>query len=334
MRLRTVCFQSVVILVSWAIICNGCKKDEPTQEGALETARRLLSEDGSFGTGFDQAMILLESLQKQEGLSGRTSEQAGLMLQSRAILELFLAAWLSGDEVLYEKLKSVLQTQLDGPLSEPRNFQLFAQVLMERFRKVVRREADAEVKAQAEALVLFTTGLQAVLFRAKQAYFEGRQAVSAHDELRYLDAILAIRDLVVETHRKTEHPEENWQYISLTVLGRVCERTAARYVALLCTPDDPATTEEYCHSDLRDIPASRKARGKGFLTRFCLPEGLSKTGDSGPEGLALVKAYYDDAFAVLEQEKFGLSPGLRHVVSGFKDDREAAYASLAAFFDE
>jgi hypothetical protein len=333
MKGRTVYVPSVVILVSWALICTGCKKEEQTPEGAFETARQLLADDDSFGTGFDQAIMLLESMQQQEGPSDKMSEQVGLMLQSQAILELFLAAWLSGDQDLYEKLKSVLQTQLDGPLSTPRNFQLVAQLLLERFRKVARRDADAEVKARAQALVLYTMGLQAVLFRAKQAYFKGRLAVIAHDELRYLDATLAIRDLVVETLHRTERPEENWQYITLTVVGRVCERTAARYVALLCTPDDPSTTEEFCHSDLKDISASRKARGKGFLSRFCLSEEHSETDGSEPAGLDLVMGYYDRAFDELEQKQFGLSSGLRHVLSGLKDERSAASAALETLFN-
>jgi hypothetical protein len=284
-----------------------------------------------FGKEFEKCLAVLETLPEQ------TDDKAVIfgarLARAQALLELSLAAQLTGSKALTEQLKIALGLQLDGELLLPRNYQIVAQVLLEEFRLVARETAGTPtLQRQAAALALYTVGLQGILFRAKAEYFKGRDAVAAIPELAYFDHLSAVRDLMVETIDRADGPDGNWQNVVLTVVGRVCPRAAARYVMQLCTAVDLTTeSEEYCHPDFRKIPAGRQAQGRGLLAHTCAPREVD---DGSLLGLAAVKAYYEPAFQSLLTDNSGLRPTLKQAVQKMANRREVAYEALSVFLDQ
>ncbi len=321
--MRTAAAALPLLLVVLLTLAAGCRKEAvpPSPEQVLAaTLEKLAGAD--FGPDFDAALELLDTLPKQ--VEDKAVSLPALLARDLALLDLFLTVQLGGDAALYERLKEHLGLQLDGAATDPRNYQICAQALLERFRLVEREAAGLpEVQARARALGLLTNGIQGILFRSKHYYFEGRDAVRAIPELRYLDQVLAARDLVVETLVRGDGVEKNWQNIALTVFGRVCPKAAARYVSMLCTAESPIEpAEEFCHTDLAKIPPTRRARGEGFLGRFC------STAEDGPVGLDALKAYYDPAFDAALADAAGLRPALRNVMADLAARKDEAYAAL------
>ncbi|MBM4353670.1 MAG: hypothetical protein FJ109_07705 [Deltaproteobacteria bacterium] len=339
----------------------GCRKEEPRPFARLLDEQRKALVATDYGEAFDQSMAVVDELatQKQDVNVGVEA----ILLRSRVHLDLLVAALLTDDPALYEKLKLRLSWRLERPLTDPRNLQLLAQDLLETFRLVVRESKDrAEVRGQAQALALFADGIQGILFRNKSRYFEGRTAVAALPELRYLDDLMCVRDLTHECLRRNGAPAGNWQYITLTVVGRVCPDAAAKYLDRLCsTPAalaDPAR-DEYCTTDFEVLPIEmRKDAGK-FLQGACrLPTvgvgaggtaarsgaagGSSQAGaaagtvpaaeGSSATGLAVVRAFYEEAFARLEKEADTLPGPTRDAVRKLSVDKDAALKGVDMLF--
>jgi len=309
---------------------SGCSKEQPpgAEEVLARTRGQLARAD--FGSEFEKNLAILATLPEQT--DDKSVVFGARLTRARALLDLALAAQLTGSEERTEQLKIALGLQLDGELTHPRNYQIVAQTLLEEFRLIARETAGSpEVSAQAEALALYCMGLQGILFRAKADYFKGRDAVAAIPELAYLDRLAAARDLIVETLDRTDGPDANWQNVVLTVVGRVCPRAAAQYIMRVCTATDlSVSSEEYCYPDFRKIPAGRQAQGRGFLAHTCFP---SEKEDGALLGLAAIKAYYDPAFESLLADDSALRPTLRQAVQKMANRREEAYAALSVFLD-
>ncbi len=315
---------AVAVLVLYVI--SGCRTEEPVSLRTLLEKEGVPSKGTDFGEGFDRSMAVLDELasQKQDVAVGIEA----IFNRARAHLDLFIAALLSEDAALYEKLKTRMSWRLERPMTDPRNFQLLAQELLETFRLVARESAaPEEVRKASEALALYADGLQSILFRNKSRYFEGREAVAKFPELAYLDDLMAVRDLVHECNRRQEAPAGNWQNITLTVVGRVCQQPAARYLSQLCsTPAalaDPSK-DDYCTTDFSVFPeAMRKEAGK-FLSAECSAQTA---------GFEAVTAYYDGAFKRLEQASQSLPVPVRDAVSRLSGEREKAYLGVKMLFD-
>jgi hypothetical protein len=303
----------------------GCKGEEPVALSALLEKEKNPARGTDFGEGFDRSLAVLDELasQKQDPAVGT----GAILARARAHLDLLVAALLTEDPALYEKLKARLSWRLERPLTDPRNFQLLAQDLLESFRLVGREAAASpDARKSAEALALFSDGIQGILFRNKSRYFQGRDAVAAFPELRYLDDLMAVRDLVHESLRRDGAPAGNWQNITLTVVGRVCPPVAARYLAQLCsTPAalaDPAK-DDYCTTDFAVFPeAMRKEAGKQL-------EAQCHGGGGGEDA---VKAYYTAAFDRLAKEADSLPVPTRDVVRKLSVSRDAAFGAIHMLF--
>ncbi len=308
----------------------GCAKDDPPGAADLLAKARQQLTQADFGQEFDRCLAILATLPDQT--DDKATVMGARLTRARALLELMLAAQLTGSQELTEQLKTALGLQLDGDLTHPRNYQILAQALLEEFRLVARESGSSpEAQRQAEALALYTMGLQGILFRSKADYFKGRDAVAAFPELAYLDNLSAVRDLIAETLDRDQGPEANWQNVVLTVIGRVCPTQAARYIARLCTAIDLTTeSEEYCHSDFRKIPAGRQQQGRGYLEQACAAPG----GNDPPQaGLTAIKAHYDRAFDSLLAEEQALRPTLQKAVQKMASRKAEAYTALSVFLD-
>lgn len=326
---RSLATSSFVLALS-VVAASGCSKERPP--GAAEVLAQARAElaGADFGQKFEKNLAILATLPDQT--EDRPVILGARLTRAQALLDLLLAAQLTRSEELTEQLKVALGLQLDGELVHPRNYQIVAQTLLEEFRLVARESAEApELKRNAEALALYTMGLQGILFRAKADYFKGRDAVAAIPELAYLDHLAAVRDLIVETLDRSQGPDANWQNIVLTVIGRVCPRASARYLVRLCTATDLSDqSEEFCHADFRKIPAGRQAMGRGLLAHTCFPQEVD---DGSRLGLAALKAYYEPAFARLLADDSTLRPTLKQAVQRKANRREEAYDALSVFLD-
>ncbi len=321
---------SLLLLCVALFLMESCSKEQPPGPSDILARTHLQLAKADFGKEFQKCLAVLETLPEQ------TDDKAVILgarlTRARALLELTLAAQITGSEELTEALKLALGLQLDGELLLPRNYQIVAQALLEEFRLVSRETKDyPALQRNADALALYSLGLQGILFRAKADYFKGRDAVAAIPELAYLDQLSAARDLIVETLDRAEGPDANWQNVVLTVVGRVCPRAAARYVMQLCTAIDLTTkSEEYCHPDFRNIPAGRKAQGRGLLAHTCAPKEVR---DGSLLGMDALKAYYEPAFQRLLADDSVLRPTLKQAVQKMANRREVAYEALAVFLD-
>lgn len=321
---------AVANLLLGTLTLIACTRESPPQAADILASARQQLARADFGPDFDKNLAILATLPDQT--NDRAVVMGARLTRAQALLDLLLAAQLSEEAELTEQLKIALGVQLDGELTHPRNYQIVSQTLLEEFRLVARESSDSpEMQRQAQALALYAMGLQGILFRAKADYFKGRDAVAAIPELAYLDHLSAVRDLIFETLDRTGGPEENWQNVTLTVIGRVCPVHAARYVARLCTAIDLTTeSEEYCHTDFRKIPVGRQERGRGFLEHACVaPPG----DDQAPVGLAAIKAYYEPAFGSLLANNGTVRPTLRKAVQKMARRKAEAYSALSAFLD-
>jgi len=319
-------------LVLAATLClalvPGCRKEpeSKSEHEVVDEALAGLARSG-FNAEFDNSLAVLSTIIEQT--ENRGLAYRAILERSRALLDLFLAALTSRDAKLFEHLHALLKMQLDGDPLSARSFQQVAQALLESFR-VLEREAGAfpEVHDKAEALASLSLGLQGVLFREKQAYFKGRDAVARHASLRYLDDFLAVRDLIHETLERTDGPQKNWQNVVLTVVGRTCPNPAAAYVSTLCRASNPVDAEQFCFTDFNEIPEDRRNNGSPILASKCTMEISAGTKAAG---LAAVTAWYDRAFDQLNNDE-QLRPGLRNVLAPMASRRLKAYEALKLFF--
>lgn len=339
------------------ILLCGCAKEEPKSFSALLEEQRKALVGTDYGEGFDRSMAVLDELatQKQDPEVGI----AAILLRSQAHLDLMIGALLTEEPALYEKLKSRLSWRLERSLTDPRNFQLLAQDLLESFRMVARESADKpEVRRTAEALALFADGMQGILFRNKIRYFEGCAAVAALPQLRYLHDLMAVRDLVHECASRVGAPAGNWQNIALTVVARVCSGAATRYLADLCsTPAalaDPAK-DDYCTTDFGVLPESMRKMAGQRLGAECRAPGTADGNASGKAdgnangaasgmadgnanavgggaGEAAVRAYYAATFDRLEKDADQLPVPTRDVVRRLSEGREASLKGVHMLF--
>jgi hypothetical protein len=302
----------------------------------LEKAQKLL-EKSDFGADFDTGLGILDSLvreTKDKGVAHRALHRRAL-----AHLELFLTAVLTGDEAHYEKLKSLLSWQLEGRLMDLRNFQIMAQEIMEEFRLVEREARPAELKDKAAALALFAGGLQGVLFKERKGYHDGRKAVAAFPELAYLDDLMGAWDLVFETLRFRETPEQNWQRIVTGVLSPVCPAAALTYADMICTSALPTAEAQECSLDLAAFGARARENGARHLGRTCKwPAGeaaeAAEAGQAPAVGLAAVQRYYEARFARLAAGDPPLPAPLAGELARLSAQKETAYERLRVFFKE
>lgn len=309
---------AAAVATTLAAAVGGCKEKGPTDEEILADAQRVLVAS-DFGEEFDKGLDLLEGLLAR-GLSKEIATQA-LYTMARAHLDLFLAAWLTKDAALYEKLKTTLSWQLDGEMRDPRNFQLLAQEILEEFRLVVREvDEGTPVALKGRALEKFCDGLQGVLFRNKKGYFEGRDAVAAIDALRWMDDLLAARDLIEEVLERSPTPGRNWQHILLTVVGRVCSATAARIVERLCTAGALAKKQDACPKEIGDVPTDVRRAAAQELKESCKVGELS--------GVDALRRYYQAAFNRLKKSSKALPPVLAARVEEMDNEKERALAEL------
>lgn len=312
-----------------ALCASGCAKKEPNDAQRLDDAVAGLT-GCDFGESYDRWLAVIGELVSQT--NDKEVAYRGLLERATAHLQLLITATVTEDEELYGRLKQVLGWKLDGDLFHPRNYQLMSQEILEEFR-VVEREADGYPKLQARAVALaaLADGIQGIIFRNKKGYFEGRDAVAAFEDLRYLDDQLAARDLLVETLDKTGGPEKNWQYVMLTVIGRVCYKASARFVDQACMPTSMENVEEFCNIDFMVLPESSREAAGTVLAHNCRREG---DGEDGPAGLAAIKAYYDEAFTRLSANDRAFSPQFNAKLAEMDQRRAEAYKALEIFFQE
>jgi hypothetical protein len=317
---------AAIIACGWLMGC----KNEPVAPAAVDTLATARSElaKADFGDDFDGGLAMLRALEEQS--SDKPIRFGARLTRSEALMELWITVLLTEDGPLYEKLQGHLGIQLDGDAWHPRNFQLVAQSFLEDFRLVAREgKAVPALHDRAQALALFATGIQGVLFRGKADYFAGRDAVKAFPDLAHLDNLLAARDLIAETLTRTDGPEKNWQNVVLTVFGRVCPKAASRFLTAACTADASTTeSEEYCFADFNEIPASRRARVEGFLAASCTNEA---TQDHEVTGATAIETYYDTALTGLMADDVPMRPTLKRAAKALVDRKAEAYAALAMF---
>jgi len=318
----------VLIAAAIALCCAGsCAEKKKTESELLDEA--LLTLAGSdFKEQYDRALSIVDRV--VEDTRDKELAYRGILYRAKAHLDLLVIALMTGDEALGEKAKSVLNWRLEGAFTDARNFQLLAQDIMEEFR-VVEREADSYpgLKKRAAALAKFCNGLQGVLFRSKQAYFDGRDAVKEFPEFRYLDDQMAMRDLIHEVLKRTDGPAQNWQNIVLSVCGRVCLLTSARFIDAACMPESPESAEEYCNTDYSKLSPSMKKRATAVMAE-CRP-GREEEREE-PAGLDAIKSYYDAAYGRLVADREKFSPTFRKLLDTMDEDKEAAYEALKIFF--
>lgn len=298
-----------------------CKKEEPTLQSVLQEAAGQL-ETTSFGDDFDQALAVIQPLtaQKQDL---KTAYQARLV-QAVAHLNLFMAAIITDDEVYYAKVKKVLGWELERELLHIRNFQVLVQDILEQFR-LIQREAEQfpELQKQATALAEFTHGLQSVFYRDKERYFEGRLAVSAFEQYRYLDDLASVRDLVFEVTKRTTTAGANWRNIVLTVFGRICPTTASQAIVKGCVPADPMNPPEHCPVDHAQLAPAAWADAVVVLGT-CRD---SKDKDA-PAGMDAIRAHYELAYKNILAAQKTLSPVFVETIESQRRQMDEAYKKL------
>ncbi len=323
----------LVVAAVTVLLAGGCKNSVPTSgaEGIDEAVELLKGHN--FGEEYRKALSLLDAAienarTKKDGRERRVGYEA-LLWRGKAHLQLLVAAIVSKEDKLLELLKEISNWDLEGGLDDIKSFQLLAQDVLEEFRVVAREGKDySDLKSEAERLSAFVAGLQGIHYRNKAKYFLGSAEVRKVKSMAYLDDLMALRDLQFETVERGGGLPNNWHNVALTVLGRVCERPAAQFLAMICVATDPSSAQEFCANTLTEIPDVRRQQGAQHLRQAC-----TVTYESGDQtvtlsGMDAVRHYYGENLKALRATEGNLPQVLRTSIDRAESGMEEAYKRL------
>lgn len=316
-------FSAMFLLMSLA----GCKDRgetpaTPTPAEELARARELLS-TYDFGDRFREGCAILEALPKEKGADKDIAMDA-FLLRAEVLLDLFVAARVTGDATLAETLEVVTGWELEGDLSRPRNFQILAQETQEIFALVHRELGDGDPRgARAAAMAGFAHDLQALIFVKREQLIATLERLEAAP-----DGPDASRAAAVALGELLRPASRSWRDHVLSTLGIPCPAAVGGLMAALCVPDPEGEVRGQCLLEGVKHPAGRRVAAAAALMEHC-----DALGDVAAEGqpMAGIRAWYVSRLATLQAADAPLAAWLReHRLETWTAGLDAALAPAFA----